>query len=353
MKHLFVKWIPIEQIQPLISYEAFLVSSGLIVVAWIFYKLLLGKISPRRHGQLRERFLITSLFVSLSGLLAGVYWILFWQHLQEPFLQKLSSYLGLVTLFVGAVGVIKIAQIYVYLYLFFSNMTTGVPRLIANLFTFVFSVFLFGLIGSSVFGLNIATVATTSAVFSLVLGLALQDTLGNLFSGLALQIDRPFHINDWVEIQDGDQKWVGQIYEINWRATFLMSFADELIMFPNKTIAQSKIIILSQTLRPVRLNQVYRFSYDTPIEEAKAALLSGVQGFPGIMKEPGPTTLVTEVTESWMTIKLFYSLYDYGTRYQLHDAVASKIMRVLRERKIRLAHPTLTLDPQSLASRDT
>ncbi len=353
MKHLFVKWIPIEQIQPLISYEAFLVSSGLIGMAWIFYKLLLGKISTRRHRQLRDRFLITSLFVGLSGLLAGVYWILFWQHLQDPSLQKVSSYLGLVTLFVGAVAVIKIAQIYVYLYLFFSNMTTGVPRLIANLFTFVFSVFLFGLIGSSVFGLNIATIATTSAVFSLVLGLALQDTLGNLFSGLALQIDRPFHINDWVEIQDGDQKWVGQIYEINWRATFIMSFSDELIMFPNKTISQSKIIILSQTLRPMRLNQVYRFSYDTPINEAKAALLEGAKGFPGIMADPGPTTLVTEVTESWMTIKLFYSLHDYGTRYQINDAVATKVMSILRERKLSLAHTTITLDPRNSSARDT
>ncbi len=204
------------------------------------------------------------------------------------------------TLFLGAV--IKIAQIYVYLYLFFSNMTTGVPRLIANLFTFVFSFvfsfFLFGLIGAHVFGLNLATVATTSAVFSLVLCIVLQDTLGNLFSGLALQIDRPFHINDWVEIHDGDQKWVGQIYEINWRATFLLSLADELVMFPNKTIGQSKIVILSHSLRPVRLNQVYRFAYDPPIDEAKATLLAGATGLPEVMADPGPATLVTEITES-------------------------------------------------------
>jgi small-conductance mechanosensitive channel len=340
---MFVKWIPIGKIRPLISYEAFLICFVMVILAYLFYRFFLKEISARRHGQLRSRFLMTSVFVSLSGLMASVYWILHWQQFDDLFLNKLTSYLGLVTLIVGSMAVIKVAQIYVYLYLFFSNISTGVPRLIANLFTFVLSIFLFGLISSGVFGLNIATVATTSAVFSLVLGLALQDTLGNFFSGLALQIDRPFQINDWVEIQDGDQKWTGQIQEINWRATFIMSFADELIMFPNKTIAQSKIVILNHNLRPVRLNQVFRFSYDTSVEEAKNALLNGIQGFEEVMTNPGPTTLVTEINESWITIKIFYSLHDYGMRYQAGDRIVSSILENIRKSNLKLAHQTLMI----------
>ena len=188
---MFVKWIPIQKIEPLISYEAFLITFSLVLLAYLFYLFFLKRLSERRHGQLRERFIMTTLFVSLSGIMASLYWVVTWQNPQDLLLNKGLNYLGLLTLFVGAISIIKVAQIYVYLYLFFSNMTTGVPRLIANLFTFVFSIFLFGMIGSAVFNFNLATVATTSAVFSLVLGLALQDTLGNFFSGLALQIDRP------------------------------------------------------------------------------------------------------------------------------------------------------------------
>lgn len=340
---MFVKWIPIEKIRPLISYEAFLICSALLIIAYAFYRLFLKEISSRRHGQLKHRFVMTSLFVSLSGLMAGLYWILFWQHPEGIFLNKGMSYLGLLTLLTGAVAVIKVAQIYVYLYLFFSNISTGVPRLIANLFTFVFSIFLLGIIGSGVFDLNIATVATTSAVFSLVLGLALQDTLGNFFSGLALQIDRPFHINDWVEIHDGDQKWTGQIQEINWRATFILSFADELIMFPNKTIAQSKIIILNHNIKPARLNQVFRFTYDTDTEVAKKALLEGLNGFPEIMSNPAPSTLITEVSESWITIKVFYSLHDYGSRYRVGDAIIGSLMSSIRRHQLKLAHQTVSV----------
>ncbi len=341
---MFVKWIPIEKIQVLIGYEAFLISSVLMTMAYLFYRIFLKKISEKRHGQLRQRFKMTSLFIVISAAMAGPYWLFYWQEiLVNPLGEKLSRYLALLTLIVGAITVIKIAQIYVYLYLFFSNISTGVPRLIANLFTFLFSLFLFGIIGSTVFDLNIATVATTSAVFSLVLGLALQDTLGNFFSGLALQIDRPFHINDWVEIHDGDQKWVGQIHEINWRATFLMSFADELVMFPNKTISQSQIIILTHPLRPVRLNQVFRFGLDTSIDLAKKALLEGLEGFPEVMKNPAPTTLVTETTESWITIKVFYSLHDYGTRYRVGDAIISKILSSIQKNELKLAHTTVTI----------
>lgn len=340
---MFVKWIPIDKIQPLISYEAFLICFALMVIAYGFYYFFLKRISLRRHGQLKERFLMTTLFVSLSGLLASIYWILQWQNPRDLLFNKLLSYLGLITLIIGSIAVVRIAQIFVYLYLFFSNMTTGVPRLIVNLFTFLFSIFLFALLGHSIFGLNIATVTTTSAVFSIVLGLALQDTLGNFFSGLALQIDRPFHISDWVEIQDGDQKWVGQIHEINWRATYLMTFADEMIMFPNKTIANSKIKILSSNIRPLRINHEFRFVYDTPIEIAKVALLEGVVGEKGIMTSPGPSTLITEVTDSWLTIKVYYSVDDYGDRFSVGDRVITKIMASIRKHNLKLATPTITL----------
>jgi hypothetical protein len=54
-----------------------------------------------------------------------------------------------------------------------------------------------------------------------------------------------------------------------------------------------------------------------------------------------------------MTIKLLYSLHDYGTRFKVNDAVADRVMGILRERNLRLAHATITLDPRDPATRDT
>ncbi len=337
-----VKWIPIEKIQSFLGYETFAIHITLTALAYLFYWLFLKKLSARRHGQMKNRFLGTIVFLILSMALASLHWFSAYNS-QTVIMMKVSNYLGLLALIVGAITVIKVAQIYVYLYLFFSNMSTGVPRLIGNLFTCVFSIFIFALISSSIFNLNIATIATTSAVFSLVLGLALQDTLGNFFSGLALQVSRTLHINDWVEIQSGENRWVGQIQEINWRATTLLNFSDELVLFPNRFIGQGQITILSNAFRPVRLQQMFRFTYDTPIEEAKRALLDGLKGIPEIMSDPAPLALVTETTESWMTIKVFYSLSDYGRRYRVGDLAISQIMDEIAKKKLKLAHQTMVV----------
>ncbi|MFZ4715488.1 MAG: mechanosensitive ion channel family protein [Bacteriovoracaceae bacterium] len=341
---MFVKWIPVEKIQPILSFEAFAITCSLVLIAYLFYYFFLKRLSAKRHGQLRHRFIMTSIFIGLCAVLAGIHWGLYFQHVSDPALIKFSSYLSLIALFMGAIAIIKVAQIYIYLYLFFSNMETGVPRLISNLFSFVFSLFIFSILASSVFDFNIAAIATTSAVFSLVLGLALQDTLGNFFSGLALQIDSPFNINDWVEIQSGDQKCVGQVQEINWRATSLLTFADELVVYPNKTMAQSQITILTHPLRSIRLNQAFRFTYDTPLEQAKLALLESVGTLKEVVKDPGPTTLIMESTDSWVTIKLFYSLNDYGARYRVGDIIIANVFKNLKKYNITLAHQTFTIE---------
>jgi len=341
------KWIPISKIQGVIDFDAFCIAAGLIVAAIAFYVVALKRISERRHGQIRKRFTSTGMFFFLSALFAGPHWTLTHTALNNPSLTKLSHYFALAALIFGSVAIIKIGQTYVYLYLFFRNISTGVPRLIGNMFTLFFSLFIAGLIASHIFSFDITTLATTSAVFSLVLGLALQDTLGNFFSGLAVQIDSPFKIHDWVEIHNGSDRWVGQIQEINWRATFLLSFSNELIMVPNKTIAQSQILILNHQYQPTRLQQVFRFRYDVNIEEAKRALMEGVEGVAEVMYSPAPAVLVTETTESWITMKIFYSISDYGTRYRTGDTIIGKIIASIQRRGLIFAHQTLDVRERS------
>ncbi|MFN3454319.1 MAG: mechanosensitive ion channel family protein [Pseudobdellovibrio sp.] len=199
------------------------------------------------------------------------------------------------------------------------------------------------MIATSLFEIHLSTLLATSAVFSLVLGLALQDTLGNLFSGLSLQIESPFKIGDWVEVNSSNYKWLGQVQEINWRATFLNSFADELIMIPNKTIAQSEIIIISQGNKNIRLNQVFRFDYSVDIEKAKDCILDAVIKIDGLMIDPPVRTLITETHESYIVIKVFYSLVDFSMRYRVGDKILTDVITSLNQNNIKLQSSKLEL----------
>jgi small-conductance mechanosensitive channel len=338
-----VQWIPIDKIQYILQVEPFIVSWICIFAAWFFYFIFLKKISEKRHHNLRRRFNSTTIYLIVSSLITILHWYAYENITQETLVLKLTNYLGLFALLIGAVAIIKLAQIFVYLYLFFSHMSNGVPILIGNMFTFVFSLLILSLIGSNVFGIHVATLLATSAVFSIVLGLALQDTLGNFFSGVALQIDRPFQIGDWIEVHSTQEKWTGQIQEITWRATFLLSFSDELIMIPNKTIAQSQILIFSHQNRSSRFNHAFRFHFDVKIEEAKEALFAGLQTVPGILKDPEPRVLILETNESYLTLKIFYSLSDFGTRYRTGDAVIVAILKAIHHRGLKLAVPSIAV----------
>jgi small-conductance mechanosensitive channel len=340
------QWIPVDKIQYLIQFEGFALLWVLLPLAFLFYKLFLKQITPKRHGNLQHRFSRTLLYLLITTLIAAIHWPIFENAYHSRFefqLVKFSSYLSLLALIFGVISVIRLAQIYVYLYLFFMNMSVGVPKLLANMFTLVFTVILVSWLAADIFGFHLTAVLATSAVFSLVLGLALQDTLGNLFSGVALQIDPPFIIGDWVEVQSGSEKWTGSVQEINWRQTTLLSFADELILIPNRILAQSQLINYSNTQKPTRLNQMFRFRFDVSLPLAKEALLKGVANIPEILTNPPPKALFIEVTESWVTLKIFYSLNDYGARYKVGDLIITQTLQEIHRLGLHLASPKIHL----------
>lgn len=337
-------WFPFEKANQILQVEGFIVAAVFIFIAWFFYYYFLRKISLKRHRNMRKRFRRVLIFYFLASIFATIQWAVFSTYQEQIQVLRLLAYISFIALFFTSLLSIQLAQIYVYLYLFWSNMSVGVPRLIANMFTFVFSIGLYGWLASDLFGIQVTTVLATSAIFSLVLGLALQDTLGNLFSGVALQMDRPFQIGDWVEIQHGAEKWSGQILEMTWRATSLMTFSDELILIPNKTIAQSQIFIFSGKHQPVRLNHLFRFNFSVDIDRIKSILGEAASGVENVMKNPEPRVLVIELTDSWISIKLFYSIHDYSLRYRTADRVLHNTLLKLNENQISLAYHKISLE---------
>lgn len=335
--------LPIERIEFFIQFEIFAVLAVALFIGWGFYKLFLKKITEKRHANLRHHFTRTSFYLLLSSLLAIFHWSVVGSTWADYLYLKIANYIGLISFLFLVTIFIRMAQIYVYLYLFLANMSQGVPRLIANLFTLIFSTFIVSWIAADVFGFNLATVLATSAIFTIVLGLALQDTLGNLFSGVALQIERPFELGDWVEVHNSDDKWVGQIQEITWRATSLIGFSEELIVIPNKTIAQSQLLIFSEKNKPARFSQQFRFPFNVDVLKVKATILDSLKSIPEIKSDPEPRVLLMEVTESWISFKVFYTIADYGKKYRVGDTVLAYVLQAIKSKNMALATNSLNI----------
>jgi small-conductance mechanosensitive channel len=343
-------WIPLEKIDELVQLEPALVIVGLAVSAWLIYKLLLREVSPERHRNLSGLFKNLWGHAAISTVLFNVY-TLAHRFLAasvdtastDP-LERLLSYIGLFTLLWGAIVFVKVARILLFEYLFLSHMKVAVPLLLVNLFTLLISIVIGGWTATEIFAIRLAPLLATSAIFSLVLGLALQDTLGNLFAGVALQFDKPYEIGDWIEINNGGPKWVGQVDEISWRATVLIGLADELITLPNRTMAQAQISNFSlRNGKPILRSQSFRVPYGTDIQVAKSALLRGAARCSRVRVDIAPLVITIEAAESWMMLKLIYFIDSYGAQFIIADEVINASLDELAQAGIKLAIPQIQL----------
>ncbi len=347
--------IPLEPIQRLVQTELGLIIFGLAAFSWVFYKLFLRELSAERHGNLSRHFKNLAFHVSLGVIFFSAYISL--SRIGEPSISETRAliYIGLLTLAQGAIVFVKVARIFVFEYLFISHMRVGVPLLLINLTTLTLSVVLIAWLVSEIFSIRLGPLVATSAVFSLVVGLALQETLGNLFSGVALQLDKPYEIGDWIEIQTSNGKLIGQVREITWRATVLAGIGDELITMPNRVVGNAQISNFASKAAPIARSQAIRLPYSIPVERARQVLARSLHGIEGLSAHPAPLVLVAEAAESWVLYKIIYFITDLGAALTIGDRVLTRALTELERARIPVAAPKIQIistDAAEKASED-
>ena len=176
---------------------------------------------------------------------------------------------------------------------------------------------------------------TTSAVGAVVVGFALQDTLGNLFSGLAIQIEKPFRVGHWIAIGERE----GQVQEITWRATKLRTIAGQFLIVPNGIISKEAILNYSEPTVPTRLYIDVGTSYMTPPNEVKAAVADALANCPLVLTTPPPTALLHDFGASALTFRVWFWISDYALAVDARDQVRSSIWYTFRRKNIEIPWP--------------
>src|SRR6185369_12774191 len=112
------------------------------------------------------------------------------------------------------------------------------PTLARNVFTLVtFTILLVVIIKIQYPKADLGALFTTSAIFGVIIGLALQDTLGNFFAGLSLHADRPFQVGDVIVVGDH----TGVVEGITWRAIKLRTFQNHIVLIANSAAGKEPI----------------------------------------------------------------------------------------------------------------
>jgi small-conductance mechanosensitive channel len=176
---------------------------------------------------------------------------------------------------------------------------------------------------------------TTSAVSAVIIGFALQDTLGNAFAGLALQSERPFHVGQWIRVGDH----VGRVTEITWRATKLRTDAGTLVILPNNIVAKEPITNYSEAPSPVRLDVVVGASYDVPPNQVKAAIMEALRHSSRVLTTFPPDVLLQSFDDSAITYKARFWIDDYGEDQESRDEVRTAIFYSFQRHNIEIPYP--------------
>jgi len=227
--------------------------------------------------------------------------------------------------------------------------TQTVPKLLKDVVGALYYIIaLFAIVGF-VFEQPVTGMLATSGVVAVVLGFALQNTLSDVFSGIALNMEHPYRQGDWIRLDTGFE---GEVVEINWRATHLRSRQDTEIIQPNSAMATARLINFHYPDRSYAFNVQVRLAYDAPPARAKAALKAAALACERVHRHPGPIARILGFEESFVLYDLKVWVSDFAEHPNALDEVYTRIWEHLRWAGISVAFPQRDIHIYEEQARD-
>lgn len=181
-------------------------------------------------------------------------------------------------------------------------------------------------------GISITPIITTLGIGGLAIGLALKDTLANIFSGFYVLLEKRIEIGDFVELEENK---TGYVRDIDWRTTTIETLSNDLIIIPNEKLAQSVIINRSKPTRERRISINLSTSYYTDIDRLEKLVLEEVYKFmqtdDNIVKDKEPVLrFIPGFSDNCLIFTLFLFIKDFDAGLY----VESEMKKIIAKRLI-------------------
>ena len=229
-------------------------------------------------------------------------------------------------------------------FLFFSknNILTKkeiLPKLGQNVLHIFLITIVSACVLSRVWGLDLGNLLTALGVSSLVIGLALQEPLGNLFNGVSLLMANPFKKGDWIDV--GGE--IGKVTEINWRSVKINTRFNEQIIIPNNLLGKEKIKNLSRPNKVHAELLKFGFSYNDNPEKVKKVLLDLATQNDKVLTKPPPIALTLSYDDFAISYGLKVFVKDFEDIILLNDEIMSSLYLSAAENELTMPFPTQEL----------
>jgi small-conductance mechanosensitive channel len=188
----------------------------------------------------------------------------------------------------------------------------------------------------------LATLLTGSGIIAIVLGFAMQDLIGGIIAGIALQISKPYKVGDWLHIQER----YAEVMEINWRSTRLRTNDGIYLDIPNYQVARNTIINLHYPTEVHAMRLRVGVDYDVPPNRVKDALHRAASSAEGVLPEPPTKIYVMDFADSAVIYEIKFSMGNHRAYNDVCDAIRTNVWYEFRRQQITIPFPIRTLQIQ-------
>jgi len=182
--------------------------------------------------------------------------------------------------------------------------------------------------------LDLSALLASSAVLSLVLGLALQDTLGNVFAGMSIQASKPFEIGDWVAFKEFE----GQVVQMNWREVRIRTFDGDDVVLPNSVVASTDLCNYSHPTTKHVADLLIGTSYQDPPEKVRRVVHEVLDDVEGI--EPAQQCLyLMDYKDFSIEYRVRFFIFDYSRLRSVRAEVMNRLWYAFKRAGITIPFP--------------
>ena len=271
-------------------------------------------------------------------------------RLVYPFPVPSRAWLGFKAfcLLIGAYAVIASLEFLFFDILLIRRREKPFPVLLRDMLRWILSAVILLIILRFTFDIDISSLIFTSAALTLILGFALQDTLGNLLAGITINLERPFEIGDWISVGS----WTGAVVDMTWRATRIRTLDNDYVIIPNASIAKEEVINHHAPSRVHARHLSVGVSYSAPPSRVKQAMVESALATRGVLQKPAPNVTLVEFGDFSITYELKFWIDDFSQYRVIEGDLQSNIWYRFRRYAIEIPFPIRNVTLRTVSEGD-
>ena len=242
----------------------------------------------------------------------------------------------------GGIAIIRLAGLFIFR-VALRWIRVDPPRIVEDVLVML-GYLAWGMVRLRYAGLDLSQIVTTSALMTAVLAFSMQDTLGNLLGGVALELDSSLAVGDWVRVDDVE----GQVVDIRWRSTSIQTRSWDTVVIPNSYLMRNRFVVHGRRRgAPPQWRRVIWFNvdYSAPparvIENTENAVRAAA--IDGVAATPAPQCVLMDFEHGYGRYALRYWLTDFSRDDPTDSEVRIHVLTALQRAGFRIAVPEYSL----------